>query len=274
MLRVLILVTALFFSLPAQADDHQSAFDRVMATNTLRCGYAVATPWFSVDPNTKAMSGVSFDVTNAVAAKLGVEVKWVEETDWGLAEQGLVAGRYDMMCGSVCVDPRRARAATYSKPFQHVPTLAVVKAEDHRFDAGLASLNDPAVRIGVKAGHVFEFITDELFPRAQKIYANSLSDDTEFFLMLDSNKIDVAFAGQVTVDMYDKQSPGKVRSLSDGVRYCNGAFMVPLGDERLKLMVDNALDELNTDGRLEAIFSRYMPLDPRYVRAPARPYKE
>jgi len=36
----------------------------------------------------------------------------------------------------VCIDPHRARAATFSKPFLHAPVLAVVRADDHRFDNG------------------------------------------------------------------------------------------------------------------------------------------
>ncbi len=42
MIRLLVVfIVTLLFSLPAQADDYKSTFDRVMATNTLRCGYIV-----------------------------------------------------------------------------------------------------------------------------------------------------------------------------------------------------------------------------------------
>jgi len=252
----------------------ESGFDRVIKTNTLRCGYAIATPWFMKDPETGVMSGYGYDVTNRVAEKMGVKVEWAEETGWGVAEQGLMSGRYDMMCGSVCIDPKRARAATYSTPFEHAPILPVVRKGDHRFDKGtLEKLNDPSVKIGVKNGHVFEFIVNEQFPKAQKIYANDISDDSEFLLMLETKKIDIALAGQSTVDLYEKTHPGTVRSLEDAVRYCDGAFMVPLGDFRLKAMVDNALMEMNTAGQFEAIAKKYMPLEPRYIRLPAKPFQ-
>jgi len=253
----------------------KSAFDRVMETNTLRCGYAIASPWFMTDPNTREHSGVGYEVTNAVAAKIGLKVEWVEETDWGLAEQGLIAHRYDMLCGSVCIDPRRARAATYSTPFLHIPVLATVRADDSRFDGSLKNLNDSQVKIGVKNGHVFEFIANEQYPRAQKIYANSLSDDTEFLQMLKFNKIDVAFAGQTTIDLYNEKNPdAKVRSLGEPVRFCNGAFMLPLGDGRLKTVVDNAIGELNSSGQIQDILNRFVKDDPRYVLAPAKLFRD
>ena len=47
----------------------ETAFDRIMRTNVLRCGYAVATPWMMVDPNTNKPYGVNYDVTDALAPK-------------------------------------------------------------------------------------------------------------------------------------------------------------------------------------------------------------
>ncbi len=252
----------------------QTAFDHILSTNTLRCGYAVATPWFMVDPNTKNLSGVGYDVTNALASKIGIKVDWVEETGWGVAEQGLVTGRYDMLCGSVCIDPRRARAATYSTPFLHIPVLATVRADDKRFDGDLSLLNNKDVRIGVKSGHVFEFAANEQFPMAQKVYANDISDDTEFFQMLKSGKIDVAFAGQSTIDLYNSTNDEKIRSLNKPVRYCNGGFMLPLGDNRLKYMIDNAIGELNASGQIEEILARFVKPDPRYVLSPALLFRD
>jgi len=283
LILVVVLSTIIAFGTASYVVSHQSgvttatqetAFDRIMRTNTLRCGYAIATPWTMIDPNTKQISGVNYDVTNAVAAKIGLKVDWVEETGWGVAEQGLVTGRYDMLCGNVCIDPRRARAATFSTPFFHIPVLAVVRADDTRFDGGLETVNSKDVRIGVKNGHVFEFIANEHFPLAQKVYANDISDDTEFFEMLKNNKIDVAFSGQSTVDLYNEKSPEKVKSLSEPARFCNGAFMLPLGDERLKHVIDNAIVEINSSGQIKEILGRYTKTDPRYVRAPALPFQE
>ncbi len=251
----------------------ETAFEQVMRTNTLRCGYAIATPWFMIDPQTNKMSGQSFDITNRIAEKIGLKVDWVEETGWGVAEQGLITGRYDMMCGSVCVDPRRDRVALYSQPYEHAPMWPVVRKDDHRFDGGLESINQPHVRIGVKSGHVFEFIAKEQFPKAQLVYANDLSDDTDFLMMLMYKKIDVAFAGQITVDLYNKANGDGIRSTDQPARFCDGGFMMGLGEHDLKHMIDNALMELNTSGELERITARYMPVQEKYVRLPAEPFR-
>ncbi|MGE4351131.1 MAG: substrate-binding periplasmic protein [Bdellovibrionales bacterium] len=250
----------------------ESTFDRVIRTNTLRCGYAVATPWFYIDPKTGEKKGYAHDVTEAVAKKMGVTIEWTEEVGWGTAEQGL-PNRYDMMCGTVCVDPHRNRAAIYSTPFKHAPMLPIVRVDDHRFDSGVAAINDPSVRIGVKNNHVFEYIAKEKYPKATLVYANDISDDTDFLLMLETNKIDVALSGKITVDLYEKEHPGKIKALPFPARFCDGAFMMPLGEFNMKQMIDNALLELNTAGVLDDIVTKYMPLDPLYVRLPAKPYR-
>jgi ABC-type amino acid transport substrate-binding protein len=205
----------------------ETAFDRITKTNTLRCGYAVDAPWTVVDPNTGKISGFNYDITNAIAGKIGLKVDWVEETGWGTAEQGLITGRYDMLCGNVCVDPRRARSATYSTPFVHIPHVAVVRIDDTRFDNAsdpLKLINNKSIKAGVKNGHVFEFTANERFPQAEKVYANDISDDSEFFEMLKTHKIDVAFGDQSMVDLYNEKNPGgKVKSLPVPVRFCNGA---------------------------------------------------
>lgn len=268
------LLAVLIAAQSLRAEDKESAFERVVRTNTLRCGYAVATPWFMVDPKTGEKTGYAHDVTMAVAEKAHLKVEWTEETGWGVAEQGLQNGRYDMMCGSVCVDPNRNRAAIYSTPFKHVPILAVVRADDHRFDKGLDAINQPGVKIGVKNGHVFEYIAKEKFPKAELVYGNDISDDTEFLLMTQDKKIDVSFTGQITMDLYEKSNPGKLRTLDEPARYCNGAFMMPLGEFNLKQMMDNALMELNVSGKLKEIAAKYMPVTPKYIRLPDLPFRK
>lgn len=272
MLKFILFFGLIFSSWTSHAKDN-SAFDRIIKTNTLRCGYALASPWFMFDPLTGAKSGYSHDVSVAVAEKIGLDIEWVEETGWGIAEQGIITGRYDLLCGSVCVDPNRARVTTFSRPFKHVPILATVRINETRYKEDLSNLNDPNVKIGVKNGHVFEYIANERFPKATKVYANDLSDDTEFLLMLENKKIDIAFTGQSTIDVYEKTNADKIRALETPARFCNGGFLMPLGDYRLKFMLDNAIEELNSSGVLESLAEKYQLNNPRYLRLPTQQYR-
>ena len=91
--------------------------------------------------------------------------------------------------------------------------------------------------------------------------------------MLKTKKVDVAFAGQSTVDIYNEKNPdSKVKSIA-AARFCDGGFMMPLGDERLKNMMDDAVMEINSSGQIREILTRWMKTDDtRYARAPAKAY--
>lgn len=79
-MKIIIFLIFLLSIQTAQAEEVTIGFDRVMKTNKLRCGYAIATPWFMKDPLSGNLSGYGYDVTMALASKAGLEVEWVEET--------------------------------------------------------------------------------------------------------------------------------------------------------------------------------------------------
>lgn len=47
----------------------ETAFERIMRTGTMRCGYVVWAPYLSVDPKTGQMGGVAYDYTMAPCAR-------------------------------------------------------------------------------------------------------------------------------------------------------------------------------------------------------------
>lgn len=104
------------------------------------------------DPNTGAMSGLTYDLVSAIGRELGLKVEWTEETGWGTFAQGLDSGRYDMMCSMGRQSGDRAKAALLTRPVAFNAMYAFARADDDRFDGGLQTLNDPAAAIAVVEG--------------------------------------------------------------------------------------------------------------------------
>ena len=75
------------------ASTQETTYDRVIRTGTLRCGYAAWYPNLIIDPNTKAKSGISYDVMEEVGRRLGLKVEWTQEAGFGSAEQDLKTGK-------------------------------------------------------------------------------------------------------------------------------------------------------------------------------------
>lgn len=74
------------------------AFERVMRTQTIRCGYAAAPPLFIIDPSTRALSGIGHDIIEAVGKALSLKIEWAEEVGWATFPVALASGRIDMFC--------------------------------------------------------------------------------------------------------------------------------------------------------------------------------
>jgi len=92
------LFVLIIFSVSSFASDKELTFDRVMRTNTLRCGYVVLPPQFIQDPKTGHFSGVAYDVVMEVAKRLQLKVEWTEQVNFATVGEGLKAGRYDAFC--------------------------------------------------------------------------------------------------------------------------------------------------------------------------------
>src|ERR1700729_3314324 len=67
---------------PAPAAHMQSAFDRVMASHTLRCAYAADDPYLIIGTD-KSITGIFHDVLEEAAKRLNLKVEWTEEVGYG-----------------------------------------------------------------------------------------------------------------------------------------------------------------------------------------------
>ena len=79
MLKNLMIAALLLLPAPVLAAPSESAFDRVMRTNTLRCGYWNWAPLFSVDTATEQQSGIFYDLMAYIGPAMGLKVEWTKE---------------------------------------------------------------------------------------------------------------------------------------------------------------------------------------------------
>lgn len=240
-----------------QATTQESTFDRVTRTGTLRCAYATWAPGFYVDAATGEKKGFSVEVAEALAKRLGLKIEWAEETGWGTAEQGFTTNRYDAMCAHVCSDSIRGRAAYFARPFLIEPVVAMVRADDTRFDAAPSLINSPDVSVGIMRGGIFEYTARDYAPRAKQIDLNELGTQMDMFLSLTTKKIDVAFNTGISAKLYNEKNPNTIKVIGKPLRYCNAGFLLPVGDDRLKHFIDGGFDELLANGTIREIMGRY-----------------
>lgn len=105
MRRLLLLILLLTVAPAFAAETKESAYDRVIRTGTIRCGYAISPPVMVQDPNTKKLSGLDYDLWQEIGKDLGLKIEFVEEAGWGNFIEGLRSNRYDAFCTELWPDP-------------------------------------------------------------------------------------------------------------------------------------------------------------------------
>src|ERR1700722_20209029 len=68
-----------FDTIDAKPVVKESAYDRVMRTQTIRCGYVLRTPLLVKDPNTAQLSGLFYEYVENLGKALHLKIEWSEE---------------------------------------------------------------------------------------------------------------------------------------------------------------------------------------------------
>ncbi|MDD5585469.1 MAG: transporter substrate-binding domain-containing protein [Alphaproteobacteria bacterium] len=242
-----------------EASNTESAYERVIRTQTLRCGYIPFVPNLVKDPNTGALSGLDVEFTEALTRKLGLKIVWAEEVGWGTATAGLKGGRYDAVCNGAWYLPMEAKEAYFSRPYFFQPLFTVARADDTRFDANLDALNDPGASIASMDGDNPQFIAAEQFPKARVFTVSGMTGMPMVLESVATRKADVTFSDPYSFGDYNEHNPGKLKLVqtNNPLRIFPVGFILPLGDDKLRSMIDVAMDELIYGGQVDALLKKY-----------------
>ncbi len=239
-------------------NNSQSVADKVVDRGEIRIGYIVYPPLLYKDEATGKLSGVSYDLVEAAAAKLNLKTNWVEEVGWGSAIEGLKTKRYDILGTQMWPNSARAREAVFSiAPFNSV-IYPYVKAGDTRFEGNLAKLNSNQYTISAVDGEMATFIAAQDYPNAKMNALPQLTSYAEVLLNIVNGKADIGFIEPSTANDFLKTNPGKiVRVGTTPVRTFGNSFAFARGQESMVSMWNVAIGELINDGTVTRTLEKY-----------------
>ncbi|MGE4350587.1 MAG: substrate-binding periplasmic protein [Bdellovibrionales bacterium] len=252
---------------------HKTAFERVMATKTLRCGYVVYAPYFELSAKTGKPVGVMVDLMEDIGRRLGIKIVWSEEVGWGTMLEGVNNGRYDAICTEVWQTPARAMHATFSTPFGYASIYSWVRSDTVRLSEDPLKLNTKEVRITTMDGELGALLAQSLFPKAQTVTIPQNSSIADLFMNVVTRKADVLFQEENAAHHFLKNNPRSVRKLSPKpVAVYPMVLVLPFGDTKLKEAIDSALFEMMYSPRYDQILAPYGGSEGLMFKKPALPY--
>lgn len=256
-LAIVAMITAL--TAAGKVSQPADASDRIIDRGEIRIGYIIYPPLLSKDGVTGELSGISYDLVEAAAAKLNLQTDWREEVGWGSALEGLKTGRYDLVGTQMWPNSARAREAVFSIAPMNSVIYPYVRTGDHRFDSDLSKLNADEFTISTLDGEMSAFIAREDFPNATVNALPQLSSYAQLFLNVIDGKADVTFAEPSTANAFLQANPGSIVRIGGvaSVRTFGNTFVFARGNNSMAAMWNVALGELMNEGMVTRTLEKY-----------------
>lgn len=258
------------FKKPAKINTPLSAYERVMQSKTLRCGYILFPPAVMKDPNTGAFSGVAVDVMTKVGERLGLNIDWTEEVTFATNVQGLQTGRYDAVCITYWMNPNEGKFVGFSTPFYYSGMIGAQKCDKPRDEK---DWNDPNFKIALLDGSVASRVTAARFPKAGVVTLPNSADLTQLLMNVTTGKADMAFVEPFHIAEWNANNPkDKLCGSEKPLVVFPNVIAIPQGDLAFKTMIDAALTDIINSGEMDQILDKYEKYPGSFYRL-AKPFR-
>jgi len=237
----------------------ETAYERVLRTNTLRCGYWIYPPTTTMDTQTHKLDGFAVGIVEEMAQRLGLKVEWTEEVTFGTMLTGLETNRYDAVCTGSFITAGRSRHAAWTVPFVFSGVVPVVRADDDRFDGDLSRANAPDVTLTALDGDITSEIARRDFPNAKLVSIAQNGSFMDNYMNIYGHKADMLFdePGRALALNDNRDVKVKVLNPDHPLKLLPWSIPVKVSEHELAGMLSGALTEMVFDGSIRRIAKAY-----------------
>ncbi len=202
--------------------------------------------------------GFDVDVVKAVAAKAGIEVKFVN-TPWEGIFKTLDTGERDMVVSAVTITDERKLTMDFSAPYFNANQLIAVKE-----DSKVTKFDDlKKLKVGVQTGTTGDEVVQKLLGKTSTSIKRF--ESTPLALKeLEAGGVNAVVADNGVVQHYIQNNPAaKFKSVSDA-SFTPEQYGIAMkkGNTELQKKINDALSAIQADGSLDAIHVKYFGVKP------------
>ena len=210
-------------------------------------------PYSFHDENTNELIGFDVEVARAIAEKLGVEAKFTE-TQWDGIIAGLDAQKYDAISNQVTITEERLAKYLFSTPYTYVYGAVIVNGDNTDINS-FEDLNgkDVALTVTSNWAQLAESYGGKI------VSTNGFNESIQLVIQ---GRADATVNDNVTFFDFIANQPdanAKIAATSDEAS--ESAILLRQGDEDLQKAINDALAELEKEGKLAEISNKYFGAD-------------
>lgn len=208
---------------------------------------------FHGDGGSGDLTGYDVEIIQAVADKLGLEVKF-QETQWDAIFAGLDAGRFDVIANQVTINDEREEKYLFSEPYTVSPGVIVV-ADDDDSISSFADLDGKTTAQSLTSN--WKDLAEESGAKVEGVEGWAQAVE-----LLRQGRVDATINDKLTfLDYETTNSPTGLKIAAETDEAGEQAFAFTKDKEALVEAVDAALEELRADGTLAEISEKYFGED-------------
>lgn len=198
--------------------------------------------------------GFDIDLAQAVADKLGVKLE-TKAINWDTNVMELNSKNIDVIWNGFSITADRNKEVEYTKPYLNNQIMLVVRAD--------SPIKTKADLAGKLVGYQVQSSADDAI-KADDTFFKSLKEAREYDnyqdALLDlttSSRIDAVAIDKIMIQYVAAQDPGKYKILDEGLGKEYMGIGCRKGSVALREAIDTALDELDKDGTINTISTKW-----------------
>lgn len=220
------------------------------STNSISFAGSGGYPPFNFMTDEGDVIGFDVDVAAEIAKRMGRELEY-KTTAWDGIIEGLRAGRYDGILGSMAVTEEREKVVDFSDPYYYSGPQLIVRKDSNI--SGPQDLTSESV-IGLVTGTTFEQDAEKLGVQV-KLY----EDDTQTLLELLNGRVDGVLTDRIVgLNAISELKQGDQLTLvGSTLRTETMGIAFQDDDDELRQQVNTVLSEMRADGTLTSISEKW-----------------
>lgn len=199
------------------------------------------------------LTGYDVEIVTAVAEELGVEAEF-EETQWDAMFAGLDSARFDVIANQVSITEEREQSYLFSAPYTVSNGVIVTLAENDE----ISSFEDLE---GATTAQSLTSNWNEL-ARESGAEVEAVEGWAQAVALLEQGRVDATINDKLTyLDSQQTNPDDGIKIAAETTDSSHSAMAFRQGSDDLVKAVDEALEELSTDGTLAKISQQYFGAD-------------